>query len=61
MVQLYNLKTDPGETKNLEGEEPEKVEELVNDLDKALADGRTTPGAKQSNDGWPYQHKATMA
>jgi len=59
IVQLYNLKDDPGETKNLEGMYPEVVDGLVQDLAKALHDGRTTPGEKQSNDGWPYQDKAT--
>jgi len=60
VVQLYNLRTDLGETRNLEDSHPEKVDELVNDLATALADGRTTPGARQSNDGWPYRHKPTI-
>jgi hypothetical protein len=38
---------------------PEVVDGLVQDLAKALHDGRTTPGEKQSNDGWPYRDKAT--
>jgi hypothetical protein len=46
-------------TKNLEGMYPEVVDGLVKDLAKALHDGRTTSGEKQSNDGWPYQDKAT--
>ena len=55
MVQLYNMKEDSGETKNLEDVHPEIIEELVNDLAKALRDGRTTPGEIQKNDGcWPY-------
>ena len=58
-VQLYNLKKDPRETKNLEEIYPKVVDELVNDLSKALHDGRTTPGKKQQNDGWPYQDQAT--
>ncbi len=61
VVQLYNMKKDPGETKNLENEYPEEVKELVDDLAKALHDGRTTPGKKQSNDGWPYRDEATLA
>jgi arylsulfatase A len=61
MVQLYNLKDDPSETNNLEDTHPEIVEELVNDLAKALHDGRTTPGEKQENEGWPYRDGATMA
>ncbi len=32
-VQLYNLKDDPGETKNLQAEHPEKVEELLKELE----------------------------
>ena len=61
LVQLYNLKDDPGETKNLEETHSEKVVELVNDLAKALHDGRTTPGKEQENDGWPYLHGPTLA
>ncbi|MBT3200255.1 MAG: sulfatase-like hydrolase/transferase [Phycisphaerales bacterium] len=58
-VQLYNLKDDPGETKNLEDARPKIVEELVNDLAGALRNGRTTPGKKQTNEGWPYRDAAT--
>ena len=61
LVQLYNLKDDPAETKNLEETRPEIVEELVNDLAKALHDGRTTPGKKQKNEGWPYLDGPTAA
>ena len=61
LVQLYNLKDDPGETKNLEESRPEVVDEMVNDLAKALHDGRTTAGEKQTNDGWPYRDNATKA
>ena len=59
LVQLYNLKDDPGETKNLEDEHPKIVDELVNDLAGALHNGRTTPGKKQKNDGWPYRDGPT--
>ena len=59
LVQLYNLAADPGETENLEHANPQKVQELVSDLAKALVDGRTTPGAPQANEGWPYLHKPT--
>lgn len=61
LVQLYNLKKDPRESKNLEGLYPEIVEELVNDLAKALHDGRTTPGLVQENDGWPYEDATMLA
>lgn len=60
LVQLYNLGDDPGETRNLEESYPEKIEALVNDLAKALADGRTTPGAPQQNDGWPLRQKGMI-
>ena len=61
MVQLYNLKDDPGETRNLEDTHPKIVSELVDDLAKALHNGRTTPGKKQKNEGWPYRDPATQA
>ena len=61
MVQLYNLKDDPGETRNLEDEHPEIVTDLVNELAHALHDGRTTPGKKQKNEGWPYRDGPTKA
>ncbi len=49
-VQLYDLATDIGEKKNLEKERPEIVERLTKELEKAIADGRTTPGPRQKND-----------
>ena len=61
LVQLYNMKEDPGETKNLEEAHPEVVKELVDDLAKAFRDGRTTPGEKQSNEGWPYRDNGILA
>jgi arylsulfatase A len=61
LVQLYNMKEDPGETKNLEEAHPEVVKELVDDLAKAFRDGRTTPGEKQSNEGWPYRDGGIQA
>jgi arylsulfatase A len=60
-VQLYNLKDDPRETKNLEKQEPAKIAELVADLGKAFRDGRTTPGPQQANEGWPCLDKKLMA
>lgn len=49
-VQLYNLADDIGETKNLAAAKPEKVAEMKALLEKLITDGRSTPGAKQSND-----------
>jgi arylsulfatase A-like enzyme len=53
MLQLYDLLNDPKETKNLHAKYPEKVKELVGDLAEAISAGRTTPGPRQSNEGWP--------
>jgi len=52
-VQLYNLKTDPGEKDNLAEKEPEKVKQLAALLAQAITSGRTTPGPDQSNEGDP--------
>ncbi|MDO6737636.1 arylsulfatase [Wenyingzhuangia sp. 2_MG-2023] len=50
-MQLYNLKEDIGETKNLIAEHPEKVAELKLALKKIILDGRSTKGKNQKNDG----------
>lgn len=52
-LQLYNLREDPRETRNLGDRYPGRVRELVDLLAVALEQGRTTPGSSQSNDGWP--------
>lgn len=54
-MQLYNLKEDIGETKNLVTEYPEKTLELKAALKKIILDGRSTTGVIQENhgmDGW---------
>ncbi|MDO7172462.1 sulfatase family protein [Mariniflexile sp. AS56] len=54
-MQLFNLKDDIGETKNLIAEYPKKVIQLKTALKKIILDGRSTPGAVQENDeveGW---------
>jgi arylsulfatase A-like enzyme len=48
-VQLYDLKEDIGETKNLQAEHPEVVAQLTKLLEQYVADGRSTPGAPQKN------------
>jgi arylsulfatase A-like enzyme len=48
--QLFNLKNDPTESKNLAAEHQAKVNELSAILDSAMANGRTTPGKKLKND-----------
>jgi arylsulfatase A len=49
-VQLYNYGEAVGEKKNLEAEHPEIVSRLTALLEKYVTDGRSTPGAKQTND-----------
>jgi arylsulfatase A-like enzyme len=56
LVQLYNLKTDPCETENLELQYPERIDTMVDTLAKAIHDGRTTPGKKQKNEGIPKSY-----
>lgn len=59
-VQLYNLREDPAETKNLAGQEGERVKELAALLAKAIKDGRTTIGPVQSNEGKPLEFQQTV-
>lgn len=55
-VQLYNMKIDPSEQKNLEAQHLEKVEELRALLNKYIREGRSTPGIPQKNDGkYPWK------
>ncbi|MEM7010835.1 MAG: arylsulfatase [Verrucomicrobiota bacterium] len=53
VVQLFDLESDPAETKNVEAEHPELIGQLVNDLAMAIRNGRTNVGPNQSNEGWP--------
>ncbi|NWK55259.1 arylsulfatase [Verrucomicrobiaceae bacterium N1E253] len=48
--QLYNLKDDLAETKNLYDEHPERVKELHSLMLEYITNGRSTPGPKQAND-----------
>jgi arylsulfatase A-like enzyme len=50
-MQLYNLKEDIGETRNLIHEDPEIVMEMKEALAKIILDGRSTPGEPQENEG----------
>jgi arylsulfatase A len=47
--QLFNLKADLGEIKNVAAENPEIVARLTALMEKYLVDGRSTPGPAQSN------------
>jgi len=49
-TQLYDLDADLAESKNLHAEHPGEVARLTKLLDQIIANGRTTPGAKQAND-----------
>lgn len=49
-VHLFHLATDPGETNNLAATEPARVTRLQALMDRFIADGRSTPGAPQTND-----------
>jgi len=48
--QLYDIKKDLGETKNLQAEHPEEVTRLTKLLEEIIANGRSIPGSKQAND-----------
>lgn len=48
-VQLFNLETDIAEQKNLQGEYPQIVASLTKKLEDIVANGRSTPGARQAN------------
>ncbi len=49
-MQLFNLKSDRGEQKNLVQENPDKVNELLQQLASEVQQGRCTPGNPVSND-----------
>jgi len=49
-AQLYNLKDDIGERRNLYSERPEVVAALTSLMDETVNNGRSTPGPGQSND-----------
>lgn len=49
-VELYNLDTDLGESRNVAAENEGLIKELRALLEKLIVDGRSTPGSKQKND-----------
>lgn len=49
-VQLYDLAADPGETRNVQAQQPEKVAQLTRLLEQFVQEGRSTPGRPQKND-----------
>ena len=50
-LQLYDLDADIGERQNVAATHPEIVEELTDLLTRYIREGRSTPGAAQSNAG----------
>jgi arylsulfatase A len=48
-VQLYDLESDPGETRNLSHERPQVVARLSKLLERTIERGRSTPGRQQTN------------
>lgn len=49
-VQLYNLAEDLAEQKNLQAQHPQIVQQLLQLLQRQVAEGRTRPGPAQKND-----------
>jgi arylsulfatase A-like enzyme len=49
-AQLYNLASDPGETKNLYAEQPDIAKHLLTLLEQDVARGRSTDGRASDND-----------
>ncbi len=52
-IQLFNLSADPAETRNLQSEYPDVVQDLVADLHHAIKYGRSNSGLPSKNEGWP--------
>jgi arylsulfatase A len=50
-MQLFNIKNDISETKNLIASNPKKAAELKSALKKIILDGRSSEGAIQTNEG----------
>ena len=50
LVQLYDMQADPGETTNLQADEPERVRDMIKLLKRIVEDGRSTPGSPRNND-----------
>lgn len=49
-LQLYQMARDKGETTNLADDHPDIVDELTSLMEQYIAEGRSTPGERQTND-----------
>ena len=49
-IQLFNLADDPGETKNLQADHPDRVAKMKAILSRIIDNGRSTDGPKLEND-----------
>jgi arylsulfatase A len=58
-LQLYHLGNDLGEQENLQDQHPQRVQDMIELLERIVADGRSTPGEKQPNNG-PVDIRAGM-
>lgn len=59
-IQLYNLTSDIGEKNNVQADHPEIVAKLTKLLEKYVAEGRSTPGKPQTNNGDVEIHKKAV-
>ncbi|MBB08509.1 MAG: arylsulfatase [Roseibacillus sp.] len=59
-IQLFNLSADPAETRNLQSEYPDVVQDLVADLHHAIKYGRSNSGLPSKNEGWPNTFPAPV-
>ena len=50
LVQLYDMENDPAERKNLQAAHRDRVTAMISLLEKAVTDGRSSPGQRQKND-----------
>jgi arylsulfatase A len=50
VTQLYDLSADAGESLNIQADNLDVVARMTEALEKLVANGRSTPGAKQTND-----------
>lgn len=50
-IQLYDLESDPGETKNLQADQFQVAKQMLRSLEALVKNGRSTPGAVQIHQG----------